>query len=137
MTLLRKPVVELACGLALAAVLSEATAMRVRAADAYLARYLGLVLIGIGSLATAVVVCEYRKVMKYLRARLFKALQVSQECAVSIPLSLWPSSCAWLVCWHFSRSFLEQNFLGRQALVNPMIAARQPRPGGVTWGISE
>ena len=34
MTLLRKPVIELACGLALAAVLSEATAMRVRAADA-------------------------------------------------------------------------------------------------------
>jgi hypothetical protein len=34
MTLLRKPVIELACGLALAVVLSEATAVRVRAADA-------------------------------------------------------------------------------------------------------
>jgi hypothetical protein len=34
MILLRKPVIDLACGLALAAVLSEATAMRVRAADA-------------------------------------------------------------------------------------------------------
>ena len=40
----------------------------------HLARYLGLVLIGIGSLATAVAVGEYRKVMKYLEGEAFQGI---------------------------------------------------------------
>ncbi len=40
----------------------------------HLARYLGLVLIGIGSVATAVAVCEYRKVMKYLEGEAFQGI---------------------------------------------------------------
>jgi putative membrane protein len=40
----------------------------------HLARYLGLVLIGIGSLATAVAVWEYRKVMKYLEGEAFQGI---------------------------------------------------------------
>jgi uncharacterized membrane protein YidH (DUF202 family) len=39
-----------------------------------LARYLGLVLIGIGSLATAIAIWEYRKVMKYLEGEAFQAI---------------------------------------------------------------
>jgi putative membrane protein len=38
----------------------------------HLARYLGLVLIGIGSLATAIAIWEYRKVMKYLEGEAFQ-----------------------------------------------------------------
>jgi putative membrane protein len=40
----------------------------------HLARYLGLVLIGIGSLATAIAVWEYRKVMKYLEGEAFRGI---------------------------------------------------------------
>ena len=40
----------------------------------YLTRYLGLVLIGMGSLATAVAVWEYRKVMKYLEGEAFQGI---------------------------------------------------------------
>jgi putative membrane protein len=40
----------------------------------HLARYLGLVLIGIGSLATAIAVWEYRKVMKYLEGQAFHGI---------------------------------------------------------------
>ena len=40
----------------------------------YLARYVGLVLIGIGSLATGVAVLEYRKVMKYLEGDAFRGI---------------------------------------------------------------
>jgi len=39
-----------------------------------LARYLGLVLIGIGSMATAIAVWEYRKVMKYLEGEVFQGI---------------------------------------------------------------
>jgi putative membrane protein len=38
------------------------------------ARYLGLVLIGIGSLATAIGIWDYRKVMKYLEGEAFQAV---------------------------------------------------------------
>ena len=40
----------------------------------HLARYVGLVLIGIGSLETAIAVWEYRKVMKYLEGEAFQAI---------------------------------------------------------------
>jgi putative membrane protein len=40
----------------------------------HLARYLGLVLIGIGSMATAIAVWEYRKVMKYLEGEVFQGI---------------------------------------------------------------
>jgi putative membrane protein len=40
----------------------------------HLARYLGLVLIGIGSLATAIAIWEYRKVMKYLEGEAFQGI---------------------------------------------------------------
>jgi putative membrane protein len=39
-----------------------------------LARYLGLVLIGIGSMATAIAVWEYRKVMTYLEGEVFQGI---------------------------------------------------------------
>lgn len=39
-----------------------------------LARYLGLVLIGIGSLTTAIAVWEYRKVIKYLEGEAFQGI---------------------------------------------------------------
>lgn len=39
-----------------------------------LARYVGLVLIGIGTLETAVAVWEYRKVVKYLEGEAFQAI---------------------------------------------------------------
>jgi putative membrane protein len=40
----------------------------------HLTRYVGLVLIGIGSLATAIAVWEYRKVMKYLEGEAFQGV---------------------------------------------------------------
>ena len=40
----------------------------------HLTRYLGLVLIGIGSLATAIAVWEYRKVVKYLEGEAFQGI---------------------------------------------------------------
>jgi putative membrane protein len=40
----------------------------------HLARYLGLVLIGIGSLATAIAVWEYRKVLNYLEGDAFQCI---------------------------------------------------------------
>jgi len=40
----------------------------------HLARYVGLVLIGTGSLATAVAVSEYRKVVKYLEGETFRGI---------------------------------------------------------------
>ncbi len=40
----------------------------------HLARYLGLVMIGIGSLATAIAVWEYRKVIKYLEGDAFQGI---------------------------------------------------------------
>jgi putative membrane protein len=40
----------------------------------HVARYLGLVLIGIGSLATAIAVWEYRKVTKYLEGEAFQGI---------------------------------------------------------------
>ena len=40
----------------------------------HLARYLGLVLIGIGSLETAIAVWEYRKVKKYLEGEAFQGI---------------------------------------------------------------
>ena len=40
----------------------------------HLARYVGLVLIGIGSLETAIAVWEYRKVVKYLEGEAFQGI---------------------------------------------------------------
>ena len=40
----------------------------------HLARYLGLVMIGIGSVATAIAVWEYRKVRKYLEGEAFHGI---------------------------------------------------------------
>ena len=40
----------------------------------HLSRYVGLVLIGIGSLATAIAVWEYRKVMRYLEGEAFQGI---------------------------------------------------------------
>jgi putative membrane protein len=40
----------------------------------HLARYVGLVLIGIGSLETAIAVWEYRKVMQYLEGEAFQGI---------------------------------------------------------------
>jgi putative membrane protein len=40
----------------------------------YLARYVGLVLIGIGSLATGIAVWEYRKVVRYLEGETFRGI---------------------------------------------------------------
>jgi putative membrane protein len=40
----------------------------------YLARYLGLVLIGIGSVATAIAVWEYRRVRNYLEGEAFQGI---------------------------------------------------------------
>lgn len=40
----------------------------------HLARYLGLVLIGIGSLATVIAIWDYRKVMKYLEGEAFQGI---------------------------------------------------------------
>lgn len=42
--------------------------------DDHLARYLGLVLIGIGSVATAIAVWEYRKVRNYLEGEAFQGI---------------------------------------------------------------
>jgi putative membrane protein len=61
----------------------------------HLARYLGLVMIGIGSVATAIAIWEYRRVKKYLEGEAFQGIagvpglhRVSHAMAVAILLCL-------------------------------------------------
>jgi len=63
----------IAFGFAIVQFFENYNVTRGRAGDP-LARYLGLVLIGIGTLATAIAVWEYRKVMKYLEGEVFQGI---------------------------------------------------------------
>ena len=52
----------------------------------YLARYVGLLLIAIGSLALGIAVWQYQKLVKYLKVSPFGPSPVFRKCAACTPL---------------------------------------------------